>query len=172
MGLSQWHKQGFGTALMTNVTLPLHLKVTSSRTLSTASSDVPRVEQPVFKIRRNIKDPRLGLWGFDHSVHPTIILLCFAKSFQLCLTLCNPMDCSPPSSSIYGILQARILEWVVMPSSRGPSGPGIKPASLMFPALANGFFTTSTTWQAYWLVLVTGLLFSFLFTKLYTVVLF
>ena len=37
---------------------------------------------------------------------------------QSCLTLCDPMDCSPPGSSVYGILQARILEWVAMPSSR------------------------------------------------------
>ena len=46
-----------------------------------------------------------------------------AKSLQLCLTLCNPMDCSPPGSSVHGILQARILEWVAMPSSRGSSKP-------------------------------------------------
>ena len=44
-----------------------------------------------------------------------------AKSLQLCLTLCEPMDCSPPGSSVRGILQARILEWVVMPFSRGSS---------------------------------------------------
>ena len=41
------------------------------------------------------------------------------KSPQSYLTLCNPMDCSPPCSSVHGILQARILEWVAMPSSRG-----------------------------------------------------
>ena len=46
-----------------------------------------------------------------------------AKSLQLCLTLCNPMDCSPPGSSVLGILQTRILEWVAMPSSRGSSQP-------------------------------------------------
>ena len=40
------------------------------------------------------------------------------KSLQLCLTLCNPINCSPPGSSVHGILQARILEWVVMPFSR------------------------------------------------------
>ena len=40
---------------------------------------------------------------------------------QLCLTLCNPMDCSLPGSSVHGIFQARILEWAVMPSSRGSS---------------------------------------------------
>ena len=46
-----------------------------------------------------------------------------AKLLQLCLTLCNPMDCSPPGSSVHRILQARILEWVVMPSSRLFSPP-------------------------------------------------
>ena len=40
---------------------------------------------------------------------------------QLCLTLCDPMDCSPPDSSIHGIFQARVLEWVVISSSRGSS---------------------------------------------------
>ena len=42
-----------------------------------------------------------------------------AKSLLSGLTLCNPLDCSLPSSSVHGILQARILEWVAMPSSRG-----------------------------------------------------
>ena len=42
---------------------------------------------------------------------------------QLCLTLCDPMNCSPPGSSVPGILQARILEWVAMSSSRGSSWP-------------------------------------------------
>ena len=40
---------------------------------------------------------------------------------QLCLTLYDPMECSPPVSSVYGILQARILEWVAIPFSRGSS---------------------------------------------------
>ena len=52
------------------------------------------------------------------------------KSRQSCPTLCNPMDCSPPGSSVHGISQARILEWVAMPSSRGSSCPRIKPTSL------------------------------------------
>ena len=42
---------------------------------------------------------------------------------QLCLTLCDPMDCSLPSSSVHGILQAKILEWVAIPFSRGSSLP-------------------------------------------------
>ena len=41
-----------------------------------------------------------------------------AKSLQSCPTLFNPIDCSPPGSSVQGILQARILEWIAMPSSR------------------------------------------------------
>ena len=42
---------------------------------------------------------------------------------QSCMTLCDPMDCSPPGSSVHGILHARILEWVAIPSFRGSSGP-------------------------------------------------
>ena len=68
-----------------------------------------------------------------------------AKSLQSCPTLCDPMDCNPPGSSVHGILQARILEWVAIPFSRNLPNPGIKAWS---PALADGFFTTSTTWQA------------------------
>ena len=46
-----------------------------------------------------------------------------AKSLQLCLTLCEPMDCRLPGSSVHGILQTRILEWVPFCFSRGPSRP-------------------------------------------------
>ena len=42
---------------------------------------------------------------------------------QSCLTLCDPMDCSPPGSSACGILQANILEWIAISSSRGSSPP-------------------------------------------------
>ena len=49
-------------------------------------------------------------------------LLCMhAKSLQLCPTLCDPMDCSLPGSSVHGILQARMLEWAAMTSSRASS---------------------------------------------------
>ena len=44
---------------------------------------------------------------------------------QPCLTLSDPMDCSPPGSSVHGMLQARILEWEVIPFSKGSSRPGI-----------------------------------------------
>ena len=53
--------------------------------------------------------------------HLTNQVLCCAKWLQLCPTLCDSMDCSPPGSSVHGILQARILEWVAISSSRGTS---------------------------------------------------
>ena len=54
---------------------------------------------------------------------------------QLCPTLCDPMDCSPPGSSAHGILQARILEWTAIPSPGDLPDPGIESMS---PALAGG----------------------------------
>ena len=70
------------------------------------------------------------------------------KSLLSCLTLGIPMDCSPPGSSVHGILQARILAWVAMPSPRDLPHPGIRPTSFMSPTLAGGFFTVSVTWEA------------------------
>ena len=79
----------------------------------------------------------------------------FNSVTQLCPTLCDPMDYSLPGSSVHGIFQARILEWVAMHSSRGSSLPKDQPASLMSPALAWGFFTTRVTREApsCWLLL-------------------
>ena len=51
---------------------------------------------------------------------------------QSCLTLCDPMDCSLPGSSVHGILQARILERVAIPFSRDLLDPGIEPRSPVF----------------------------------------
>ena len=47
----------------------------------------------------------------------------YVSHFQSCPTLCGSVDCSPLGSSVHGILQARILEWVANPFSRGSSGP-------------------------------------------------
>ena len=57
---------------------------------------------------------------------------CACMSAQSCLTLCDPLDCSPPGFSVHGISQARLLEWVAISFSRRSSQPGIKPVS---PAL-------------------------------------
>ena len=51
------------------------------------------------------------------------IIIMHAKSLQSYPTLCDTMDCSLPGSSLRGILQARLLEWVAMPSSRRSSRP-------------------------------------------------
>ena len=59
------------------------------------------------------------------------------NSLQSCPTLCDPVDCILPGSFVHGILQARIPEWVTMPSSRGSSWPGIEPISLTSPALGS-----------------------------------
>ena len=64
---------------------------------------------------------------------------CCCLVAKSCPILCHPMDCSPPGSSVHGILQARILEWVAILFSRRSSQPRIEPRS---PALAGGFFTT------------------------------
>ena len=67
------------------------------------------------------------------------------KSLQSCQTQFDPMDCSLPGSSVHGILQARKLEWVAMPSSRGSSRSRDQ-ARIRLPVLASRFFTTSATW--------------------------
>ena len=63
---------------------------------------------------------------YCHPAYLTYMQVCVcmrAKSPQSCTTLCDPMGYSPPGSSVHGILQARVLEWVAMPSSRGSSQP-------------------------------------------------
>ena len=67
------------------------------------------------------------------------------KSLQSCPSLCSPMDCSLPGSSVHGIFQARTLEWLPFPSPGDLPNPGISLTSLMFPALAGRLFTTSAT---------------------------
>ena len=60
-----------------------------------------------------------------------VCCVCCAKSLQLCLTLCDPREESHPGSSVHGTLQARVLQWVAMPSSRGSSQPRGPTASLI-----------------------------------------
>ena len=62
-----------------------------------------------------------------------------------CLTLCDPMDCSLPGSSVHGILQKRILEWVAVPFSRGSSWPW---DSTQVSWIADRFFTIWATKEA------------------------
>ena len=77
--------------------------------------------------------------------------VCARLVTQSCLTLCDAMDCSPPGSSVHGIPQARILEWVAISYCRDFPNPGIKPTSLTSPALAGRFFTTEQTRKPLWI---------------------
>ena len=66
-----------------------------------------------------------SLWPFKSFLKwcSSFRVCVLAKSLQLCQTLYDPVDCSPPGSCVHGILQARILEWVTIPSSRGSFWP-------------------------------------------------
>ena len=67
---------------------------------------------------------------------------------QSCLTLCDSMDCSPPGSSVHRIFQARVLEWVVISSSRGSSLTRDRTHISCVSFLAGGLFTAEPTLNA------------------------
>ena len=78
-----------------------------------------------------------GISG-DHKSHSILAAESKRVSCSLCLTLYNPMDCSLPDSSVHGIFQARILEWVAISFSRGSSPPRDQ---TQVSRIAGGFFT-------------------------------
>ena len=73
-------------------------------------------------------------------MHAMLSACVCARLLQLCLTLCGPMDCSMLGSSVHGILQAKILKWIAMPSSRGLPSPGINTRLLRPFHQQVGFF--------------------------------
>ena len=84
-------------------------------------------------LRGPISDPIFcGGGGF-------VLSACLSESRSVVPTLGDPMDCSPPGFSVHGILQARILEWVAMPSPRGSSQPRDR---TQVSRTAGGFFTS------------------------------
>ena len=76
-----------------------------------------------------IHSKSLSLSGLSHSIVLVI---------QRCLILCDPTNCSPPGFSFHGILQARILEWIAVPFSRGSSWPRNR---TLASCIAGRFFT-------------------------------
>ena len=72
-----------------------------------------------------------------------------AQLLQSCPTLCNPMDCGLPGSSVLRILQAGIVKWVTCPPPRHLPDPGIKSTSPASSALPGGFFTHWVTREAH-----------------------
>ena len=73
---------------------------------------------------------------------PTTSVCMCTQSLRLCPSLCDPMDCSPAGSSVHGIPQARLLEWVTMPSSRRSSRPKDRIWVSCISCTAGVFFTT------------------------------
>ena len=88
---------------------------------------------------------------YNCTIYVLICWLCvLCLVAQSCSTLCDPLDCKPPGSSVNGILQARILEWVAMPSSRGTS----QPRDLCWLYLYAYYIQESSIW---WLLLTAWL---------------
>ena len=80
----------------------------------------------------------LGQETSPGTMEPVCSCVCIAPSLHSCPTLCDPMDCSPPGSSVHGILQARMLEWVAIPFSRGSFQPRDQ---TQISCIADGYFT-------------------------------
>ena len=87
----------------------------------------------LFEEALQIAEKRKDVKGKGEKVRYTLLNAEFqriskkSEVAQSCPTLCDPMDSSPPGSSVHGILPARILEWVAISFSRGSSNPGIEP---------------------------------------------
>ena len=73
------------------------------------------------------------------SINLCVCVCVRAQSLQLCLILCNPRDRSPHGSSVHGILQARILEWIAISFSKGSSQPR---DHTHVSCISDGLFTT------------------------------
>ena len=71
-----------------------------------------------------------------------------AKSIQLCLNLCDPMDCSPQAHLSMEFSRQEHWSGLPCPPPRDLPNPGIEPGSLTSPALAGGIFTASIAWEA------------------------
>ena len=68
------------------------------------------------------------------------VCVCARARAKSCLTLCDPLDCSPPVSSVHGILQARILKWISISSFRGSSRPRNQTSISCISCITGGFF--------------------------------
>ena len=89
--------------------------------------------------------PLLFTWDYHDIANWLCVRACMLSCSSHVLTLCDPMDCSPPGSSVRGILQARILEWVAIPVSRGSSPPRDR---TQVSCIAGRFFTVWATKEA------------------------
>ena len=105
----------------------------------------PRIWQP--QEGRKL-DPWMTAWS--RNAHPSTLssLWVHAKSLQLCPTLCDPMNYSPPGSSFHGFSGQEYCSGLPCPPPGDLLYPGSNLSLLEFPALVGAFFTTSTAWEA------------------------
>ena len=103
----------------------------------------------------SLRDNYCGKWpSVNHarkSVHFQALLksYCYCLVSKSCPTLCNPVDYSPPGSSVYGVLQAKILEWVTILFSRGSSPPRDQ---TQISCIAGRLFITESSGKHPWKV--------------------
>ena len=90
-------------------------------------------------------DVKENLLNYRVHIHWKIAKISLHVCVQLYLSLCCSMDCSLSDSSVQGIFQARILEWVAISYSRDLPDAGTEPSIPAYPALAGKFFTAITT---------------------------
>ena len=98
--------------------------------------------------RVEVAGEKLRCWGYycGQRVRSFHVCICaYMLSHLTRLTLCIPMDCRLPGSSVHGIFRQEYWSGLPCPPLGDLPNPGIKPMSLMSPALAGGFFTTSAT---------------------------
>ena len=95
--------------------------------------------------------PRIGRQSLNHWINRKVPIVLYyfnsrvcAKSLQSCPTLCDPMDCSPPGSSVHGISHAKILERVAISSSRRSS---LSRDQTCVSCIAGRFFTIEPPWR-------------------------
>ena len=98
------------------------------------SQIIEKMWMNLLKRLRNLQKGLIKEHTIRHACTPV-------KLLQLCPTLCNPTEWSPPGTSVHGILQARILEWVAMPSSRGSSRSRDRIHISYISHIGGGFFT-------------------------------
>ena len=127
-----------------------------------------REREKIYRREREIsKASSLILQGFptvqelSPQPYPFLHHLCcscmHAKSLQLCLTLCDPMDCIPPGSSVHGILQARIMEWIASITSVSLMMWVLVGSSALVSLTKVVFFFLPSQWQGEERVISAGL---------------
>ena len=150
--VGHWEKQG-GQQVSTRVQENKAKSPTSNTLVIWPQASSYSGPVPLLEAQWNHPLPRVfGRFKWETEIMAVVIIIdhCILRGAgccavlclvaQSCPTLCDPMDCSPPGSSVRGILQARILEWVATPSSRGSSPPRDR---THVSGIAGGF---STVW--------------------------